>query len=282
MTFGRMLAGCSTVVVIAVFLARSAVSAHDPDFVLGGVGTSTIDGTFAPGEWGSAGAVTFNATVPEGGTTPVTMMVMNDATNLYVAFRVARTSFGGGTNPSLILDNAHNGDRSQGDDGFGMSVGVFAPANFIDFFTDLSTPGIIAAPRDDNAGGTNDGTSAATNDGAFTYIEMAHPLDSTDDAHDFSVHAGDVVGFVGLLRIFHLDPEEGVFADTVFAGDAINPQQNPRGDIVILSASPGSCHAAAAEWRRTFVAACVAAGGSPASCNRTGTEIMLTMVGSCP
>jgi hypothetical protein len=48
---------------------------------------------------------------------------------------------------------------------------------------------------DDDAGGTNDGSSLASHGVGYNHFELGHPLDSADDAHDFSLHFGDIVGF---------------------------------------------------------------------------------------
>ena len=275
----RAIAGTG-VLALAIGLSPQVGRAHDPDFVLGGVGTAVVDGVLSPGEWDRAGTRTFDVALPPndgGGTTPVTLLIMNDATNLYVAFRVSRPVFGGGTNVSIHFDADHDRDREPGDDGFGMAVGEFSPPTLVDVFHDG-----LNDLRDDEFGGTNDGTTAATTDGTFTYVEMSHPLDNTDDAHDFSLGAGDFVGFGGFVHLFSLDAlcNEGgppCSALTSFAGGF----QDPVGDLLILSSAPGSCHHDAAEARRRFVDACVAAGASPGSCNRTGTEIMLALVASC-
>ena len=201
--------------VLASVLLAIAVSwpveAHAPGVVLTGFGTATIDGIISPGEWDNAGSVDFLANVPPndgGGTTPATLFVMNDATNLYLALKIARSSIGGATNPSFEFDNNHNGVRNEGDDLFGMSEGIFSPPTFIDAFrtSQPPCPAGLCGLGDVDFGGTNDGTADASNDGSFTYVEISHPLDSADDAHDFSLGAGDIVGFTLRLRLFSLDP----------------------------------------------------------------------------
>ena len=178
---------------------------------LSGFGSATVDGIFSPGEWDNAGSVDFLANVPPndgGGTTPATLFVMNNATNLYLALKIARSSIGGATNPSFEFDNNHNGVRNEGDDLFGMSEGIFSPPTFIDAFrtSQPPCPAGLCGLRDVDFGGTNDGTTDASNDGSFTYVEISHPLNSPDDAHDFSLGAGDIVGFTLGLRLFSLDP----------------------------------------------------------------------------
>ena len=182
---------------------------------LSGLGTATIDGVLAPHEWDGAATVGFLVNLPAhdgGGTTPATLSVMNDATNLYLALRIARPSFGGATNPTFQFDNDHDGGIASGDDIIGMIVGIFTPVVFFDAFRlpcPGDPPGTGGCGSDDvNATppGSINGAAAATNDGAFTTIEMVHPLNGPDHAHDFSLVAGQTVGFSLFLRLFALDP----------------------------------------------------------------------------
>jgi hypothetical protein len=201
--------------------------AHYSDTVLSGFGTAAIDGVMSPGEWDGAGRIDYLANVPThdgGGTTPVTLFVMNDETSLYIALRILRVSFGGATNPIFEFDNNHNGVwPEEGDDGFGMAVGIYSPATFFDVFRTSQPPcpsGSICGLLDGDFGGTNDGTTAASNDGQFTHIEFSHPLNSNDDLHDFSISLGDSIGFHHSLRLFSVDPlcnyGPDCYADTEF------------------------------------------------------------------
>ncbi len=177
--------------------------------VVSGLGTPTIDGTFSPGEWANATALNFAANVPAadgGGTTPVTLYVMNDAASLYLALKIARGSIGsgGGTNVVFEFDNDHSGGPApaEGDDAVVFNIGFFGPL-FIDLYRTLQPPLL----RTDNVfGGTADGSGAGSNDGAFTYFELSHPLDGADDTHDFSLHPGDVVGFNMILTLWGVPP----------------------------------------------------------------------------
>jgi hypothetical protein len=49
--------------------------------------------------------------------------------------------------------------------------------------------------HDVDLGGTVDGQGIRTFNGGETQGEISHPLDSSDDLNDFSVHAGEVLGF---------------------------------------------------------------------------------------
>jgi hypothetical protein len=141
---------------------------------------------------------------------------MADASDLYFALRIERRSFGGATNPSFEFDDDADGVREDGDDVFGMSVGVFSSVDFVDAFR-WTCPGAEpgsagCGPRDDALvpglppPGTNDGAAAAANDGTVTVIELSHPLSSGDVVHDLALQAGDVTAFQLSLRLFALDP----------------------------------------------------------------------------
>ncbi len=217
-------------------MAPLASEAHYPDVVLSGFGTAAIDGIMSPGEWVDAGRIDYLANVPShdgGGTTPATLFVMNDETNIYIALKIKKFA-ARSTSAFFEFDNNHNGVwPEEGDDGFGMNVGTFTPPTFSDLFrtTQPPCPSGFCGLLDTDFGGTTDGASAATNDDEFTYIEISHPLNSNDDLHDFSLNSGDVVGFHHSLRMFSLDlpcnSGPDCYADTEF------PPLPFFGDIVI-------------------------------------------------
>jgi hypothetical protein len=108
--------------------------AHAPSVSLSGVGTATIDGQLAPGEWDSAGKIDFLVNLPlsDGcGTTPATLFVMNDGSNLYLGVKALRTllntgSLGFGLDQGAFeCDNNHNGGPPEkGDDILMLSPGL--------------------------------------------------------------------------------------------------------------------------------------------------------------
>lgn len=278
-----LLTVCATLLTIA--MTAQVGRTHSPGFSLAGIGTATLDGILTPGEWTLAGAATFNANAPDfdgGGTFPITMYVMNDATTLYIGFELPRPA-GLGINPILFFDRNHDGAREQGDDEFGGAVGQFnLPGTFIDAYV-FDGP-TLNSRRDTDDGGTNDGVTAGSTTATSTFIEMSHPL-ASGDPHDFSLAPGDVIGFGGLMNLFSVDvtctPNE-IGSPCQRFTDFAGSRSQPLGDIAITEVTAGSCHAAAAEARRLFVAACVAAGGSRPSCNAAGNEIMIARMASCP
>lgn len=219
---------------VLILMTATLGRAHHPGVVLTGFGTATVDGVMTTGEWDSASRVDFLANLPAsegGGTTPVSLYVMNDETHLYLAARFMRTSLGLDTTSLFFeFDNNHDGQIDEGDDAFGMNVGKYLAPEFWDDYRTFLPPcpaNSICGLTDSDGGGTNDGTTAVSNDGDYTVIELSHPLTS-GDSHDFSLSAGDRVGFVASLRLFSPTCNT-CFADTDF------PSFSPadRGDIVI-------------------------------------------------
>src|SRR5689334_17045866 len=80
--------------------------------VLTGFGTPTVDGRLSPGEWQNAASLDFEVRLPEGGSTPGTIFVMNDATNLYFAIRFTRSRVDPGNSAEIDLDKDHSGSIS--------------------------------------------------------------------------------------------------------------------------------------------------------------------------
>jgi hypothetical protein len=178
--------------------------AHPGGVTLSGRGTATVDGVVSPGEWAEAGVVAFPANMPEGGTAPATLRMMNDGVNLYVSLTVARV--GGDQTIALAFDNDHDGSLTaeEGDDG--LSFGAFTGGPGLNDNVRTSRPpcpaGFVCGLRDTEAGGTIDGTAALSVVGAETHFELFHPLNSADDLNDFSLAVGDTVGFGFQYSIF--------------------------------------------------------------------------------
>ena len=194
------------------------------------VGTPTIDGTLGPAEWSSAAAVSFAANVPAssgGGTAPATLFVLNDATNLYFAVKIAWPLLGA-ISLNLEFDNNHIGgiNASEGDDALVANVANSPPwsTGFFDSFRSYlppCPPSSLCGVNDTQVGGTNDGGIAGSTDGTFTYVELWHPLDSPDNAHDFSLSSGDIVGFRLFVRLL----TSSSLADTDIPAPSHSPTQ---------------------------------------------------------
>jgi len=211
----------SAILVLGFSSLNEAFSDASGKTINSGVGTPTIDGVLSSGEWDNAGTLDFDANVFGGGTTPARIFVLDDGNNLYVAIRVDRTALDAFNFAGIVFDNDHGGETSNevGDDRFELLGGTFR-----DFFWTGSGFDI-----DTSAGGNTDGSGSQGNDSTFTVYEFSHPLDSTDNTHDFSLAAGDTVGFNLSVRFGATQPNSVI---TLFPGNNAN---NPSlfGDIVI-------------------------------------------------
>ncbi len=151
----------------------------------------TIDGTVdTVVEWAGAATASFAST---GGLEGI-FYVMNDDGNLYIAVRTADPTLSQDTTGTdavwIYFDNNNDGAGPEvGDDIIGWNG--LSSEGFRDGYSD----GSYVWRRDTDAGGDSDGSAEATNDGTYNYFEISHPLDTTDDVHDFSLLIGDTVGF---------------------------------------------------------------------------------------
>jgi hypothetical protein len=150
-----------------------------------------VDGKIGKGEYTSAAAFVFTATLPGTilgpGSTPVTVSVTHDATYLYLAATYDRKSL---THPndfvSFEFDNDHDGITENGDDivlsGAWGAQNVSHPgADFYRF------NGGAANQSDAAGGGTIETLSAWGTVGTTVVFETRQPLNSSDNAHDISI-----------------------------------------------------------------------------------------------
>jgi hypothetical protein len=189
------LAGVIALAVALISAAPGAARASD-GLALRGYGTAVIDGVLSPGEWDTAGRYDFQANrspVAGGGTVPATVFVMNDATNLYMALRVAVTTLDNSAFDQFFGPPGSNG-FGPGNDILRVVPWAFEDASFQqsgqgwEWIADLA------------AGGTQDGTSSVRVNGDVAVFEVAHPLNSSDDLHDFSLTVPSHVDYVGLFQ----------------------------------------------------------------------------------
>jgi hypothetical protein len=157
---------------------------------LQGRGAATVDGVRSAHEWDAAGAAAFAATLPGGGSTPAVFYVMNDGTNLYLGLALAAWNLPAQSSMELNFDNNDNGVCDSGEDA--LAVNSANPTFLNDDFWGAACSG---GGNDTSAGGTLDGSTQVAASGAASFWEMAHPLNDADDAHDFSLAVGNVVGF---------------------------------------------------------------------------------------
>ncbi len=186
----------------ALMMMPIAVRAHDPGWSFAGVGTATIDGRLAPGEWDGAASHPITAiALPSGAMTSGQLLVMNDATNLYLAVRMDLPA----AEPpfaiffvSFEFDDDHDDHFVLGDD---LITATFYPTSGSSQPEDCF---VGSCPYDparqcglndvSYGGGQSNVLAAIVNAGTAIVAELAHPLDS-GDSRDFSLAPGDVVGF---------------------------------------------------------------------------------------
>jgi hypothetical protein len=189
------LAGLSALAA-AIVLTVGATGANG-DVKLRGFGTAEIDGVLTLNEWEGAGRFSFQVdTSPAegGGTVPATFYVMNDSTNLYLALRVSVASLGNSVLDGIFLAPPPN-LFGEGSDILHVTPGAFEDLHF-----HLVSPNYWDWLADTADGGTRDGASAARAAGGEVVFEVAHPLNSADDLHDFSLTIPSHIAFTGVFQ----------------------------------------------------------------------------------
>lgn len=182
----------ATLTALSLMAIPGAAVGHS-GLVLRGYGSAVIDGVFGAGEWEPAGRHDFEAALPVelgGGTVSASLYFMNDAQNLYVGLRVGSASTAGTTSFFGSFDNNHSGGvyNEEGDEvmAFERSQGTVA---FSDDFIHLVGNGFCWCV-DTEYGGADELSGSYTKDSNASYYELSHPLNTGDDAHDFSVGPG--------------------------------------------------------------------------------------------
>lgn len=189
--------------VFSVMCQTLLVQAHSGDVLSAeAIVTPTINGVIGAEEWDDADSVTFTLSY-SGESHECTLYVKNDALNLYLAVVVIGDDYC--ESPPyydslwFTFDNDHDGciflDSEVGDDKLYMRADGVAG----DMYWDGGNLEIWSSDTSLIDGGTNDIVGAASHTdtsgvGDYTF-ELSHPLDTADDAHDFSLSAGDTVGF---------------------------------------------------------------------------------------
>lgn len=144
-----------------------------------------LDGVIGDEEWG--GAASYQVTVNN---RSVSIYVMNDAQNLYVAVKVITPNAGYERDAvRLEFDNDNDGDFYEvGND----QIQLYLSGEFVDY-SRRATGGPIAAASDQNYGGTTDGGGGGHSTRNENSFEISHPLNS-GDVLDIALSPGDVVG----------------------------------------------------------------------------------------
>ncbi|WP_455364595.1 hypothetical protein, partial [[Eubacterium] cellulosolvens] len=209
--------------VLSLLTARpQTINAHKAGstFQAWAAASPSIDGNIGTDEWKYADSRDFDL----GGGYTGTLYVMNDANNLYIAAKVVDDNFEDGAWPDtdgfyLLFDNDNNGVWPEDYDEY-----IYISSNdFVD--------GVIigSLKTDDSEGGTEDGSGAMSDGGGENLFEISHPLDSADNSYDFSLTAGDTVGF----RMRYHDGDGSGYT-SAWGGDT----GAEFGDIVVASSPP--------------------------------------------
>ena len=163
-----------------------------------------IDGVMSAGEWDGAATMTFNVNVPSTeGPQPATLYVTHDKTYLYAALRFDRkSSYHPADWVSIQFDNDNDGIRENGDDV--MSTSTAPGQKYWQRDAYVFANG-VATQSDTVAGGISNLSAAFGALGTVSTFEMRHELDTSDDAHDFSIDPTAAPVTVGVNVMLNLE-----------------------------------------------------------------------------
>jgi hypothetical protein len=208
-------------------------------------GPPLIDGIIEADVWSSAAKIEFIL----GGTFEAALYIMNDETDLFIAFRIADATFSDDDQLSVAFDNNNDGLAFGDGDDHLVSRG---DRGFIDYHwtNDPNVPIL----RDIDTGGTSNGAGDNSASGGFNSFELRHPLDSADNLHDFSLETGSKVGLRisyrddGLLKGYYPQVEPSGWLEyqvssgktatnlsIVFAPAEVDILANPRAAVTIIA-----------------------------------------------
>ncbi len=180
--------------------------------------TPLIDGNLRAvgwmAEWSDADKIDFDLTWGAESHN-ASLYVKNDYINLYLAFVIENEDFDVNDRVVFNFDNDDNGEKSIGDDQLwvDMAISFVSWEHHSGHFTDGFFPTPSDGPSwfdDVTSGGKQDGVGAAqfssespSEPGNYV-VEVAHPLNTIDDSHDFSLGVGatGVGDTVGINVIF--------------------------------------------------------------------------------
>jgi hypothetical protein len=209
--------------VLFVCLAASLASFASP----------RVDGIFSPGEWDSAQTLGLNVNLPEGGTAPARIYLMNDAKTLFVALRLPRERADLGTSFSVDLDANYDRRPSAGDDQMVVSHtawdGSDTASDNVYYEGGRCTSGLCTGPDTDFAG-INDVTGAVGYDGEYATYEMSKPLMSIDSANDATMLPRSSIALRFFVRLLSYDtnadtiyPARPLYVDYVITAPEVQP-----------------------------------------------------------
>lgn len=168
-----------------------------PSFGKNSVASPVIDGVMSPGEWDSAAKFSFRVMLASTqGAVPATVYVTHDRSYLYLVATFDRTSpFHANDIVGFEFDNDNDGVREDGDD-IVFATPAVAPNTALPGGDYYRLNGGAANQSDVSVGGTNDVLAAWGAVGTTGVFEIRHPLNDTDNAHDFSIVPTQTVGML--------------------------------------------------------------------------------------
>lgn len=190
--------------ITAVFLAAAACAPRIPKspanvVLFEALGTATIDGQLSQGEWDPAQCEVFLLKTPGATNIGAELCIMNDGQNLYALLAYPRTVVDPMLQFSLTFNIPLVPDQGGGKSVDAISLQGGTQGTFP--FTDTFEGPTGGDDLDTSDGGTTDGSGVLSTGGGAHIYELAHPLDSADDKHDFSLKGGDVIGFCANVAI---------------------------------------------------------------------------------
>lgn len=236
---------------------------------LSAFGAATVDGEFGEGEWDGAAATEMTGFLPAvlgGDAATATLRVKNDGTNLYACIR-----YEGPDLPFFLVRLNFDEDHDEAFGELGEDIWVVTKSPWFGLTDYANVNDLGHTAQDASVGGTNDGSGAWSYDGTWWTIELSHPLDSADDAHDIDAVPGMTFGMRAFLTLYAVTPITG-------AGDTSNLNS---GALDVVVAIPPVVQAdvvfedgdfAAADWTTevleqqnggSLTASVIATGGNP-------------------
>ena len=192
-------------VLLLLMMAVCSGPATAQSGIVAGTGTATIDGIKSAGEWDTAGTMSFMANLPPslgGGQVSATAYVMNDGTDLYFAveFPLGTSDVG---DFYVYFDRDDDGARENGDTAIRADL-IPQGVSTWDFVW-------VEAETSWNSDPDPEAEGAYRNDGATSFYELSHPLDTRDDVNDLSLAPGGSVGIRMVLTLEQAGDQKSTF-----------------------------------------------------------------------
>src|SRR5687768_12137508 len=156
-------------------------------------GVATADGKVAPGEWDKADCTQFPVNLPGGGTVTGDICLMNDAQNLYALLKYPRSVVDTFLIFTLTFSRLPAEGGAEIDEHLTQRQDLGSQGGPVIYHYEDAHPGPTGSRPDDADGGTRDGAGGLGTSGGMHIYEIAHPLDTADDKHDYSLTAGSVI-----------------------------------------------------------------------------------------